>query len=199
MDRTTGRKPLSNFFVKKALQAGVVVRVTLAAMGATLISVATIVMVYYIQHRSVSIYQLQETGNLNKESIFSLILPSLIISIVVNLCLALAIGLYASRKYAVPVYKLEQWAQLLRSGKLNATLRFRESQELRELTDEFNSLTKDLREKFTEVDKLMQVLRATDHHKDQQVQRVAEMVAALELTSKSPGMKMDATGIITQS
>lgn len=197
MDRTTGRKPLSNFFVKKALQAGVVVRVTLAAMGATLVSVGTIVMVYYIQHRSVSIYQLQETGNLNKESIFALILPSLVISIFVNLFLAMAIGLYASRKYAVPVYKLEQWAQLLRSGKLNATLRFRESEELRELTDEFNSLTTDLREKFSEVEKLVHRLKNSDH-KDDQVQRVAEMIAALELTSKSPGTKLDATGIITQ-
>lgn len=195
--RVAGRKPVGNFFVKRELQMTVILRIVTAALVATIVSAATIVLVYYLQHRSVLLYQLHETGSLSRSSIFGLILPSLIISIVVNLILAVCIGLYASRKYAVPVYKLEQWAQLLRSGKLNVTLRFREQKRMRELSDQFNSLTGDLRDKFLEVKKLVAHLKNTGRG-DDQVLRVEKMVEGLDLSVASSDTKLDATGVITK-
>jgi len=195
--RVAGRKPVGNFFVKRELQMTVILRIVTAALVATIMSAATIVLVYYLQHRSVLLYQLHETGSLSRSSIFGLILPSLIISIVVNLILAVCIGLYASRKYAVPVYKLEQWAQLLRSGKLNVTLRFREQKRMRELSDQFNSLTGDLRDKFLEVKKLVAHLKNTGRS-DDQVLRVEKMVEGLDLSVASSDTKLDATGVITK-
>jgi len=195
--RVAGRKPVGNFFVKRELQMTVILRIVTAALVATIVSAATIVLVYYLQHRSVLLYQLHETGSLSRSSIFGLILPSLIISIVVNLILAVCIGLYASRKYAVPVYKLEQWAQLLRSGKLNVTLRFREQKRMRELSDQFNSLTGDLRDKFLEVKKLVAHLKNTGRS-DDQVLRVEKMVEGLDLSVASSDTKLDATGVITK-
>lgn len=197
MESRTGRNPVAHFFVKKALQAGLVTRVLIAAIVATLISVGTIVFVYYVQHRSTLLYELDQSANLTKESIIVLILPSLAISIIVNILLALFIGLYASRKYAVPVYKLEQWAKLVRAGKLNATLRFREHAQMQDLTDQFNSLTTDLREKFVEVKKLVARLKNTDRS-DEQVERIDEMLSKMDLTSGSSAEKLDATGLITQ-
>ncbi|MBD3320391.1 MAG: HAMP domain-containing protein [Chitinivibrionales bacterium] len=148
MERSSGRKPVGNFFIKKSLQLSLTLKIVFAVIFATLISCGSIVLAYYIQHKSVLFYQLEQSGDLSKESIFHIILPSLIISIGVNIIVAIFVGLYASRKYAVPVYKLEQWASLLRNGKLHTRLRFREQNELKELSNHFNTLVDELRDKF---------------------------------------------------
>ncbi|MBD3347235.1 MAG: HAMP domain-containing protein [Chitinivibrionales bacterium] len=179
MDRASGRKPLGNFFIKKSLQLNLTLRILGAMILATLISGGTIVLAYYIRTQSVLFYQLEATGNLSKESIFYIILPSLIISIIVNIIVAIFIGLYASRKYAVPIYKLEQWAKLIGNGKLHARLRFREQNEMRELSDHFNTLVDDLREKF------MTAKKALDNPSDtEQMQKARGALDSLDFADE---------------
>jgi signal transduction histidine kinase len=97
---------------------------------------------------------------LSKENIIFLILPALLISAFINLLIAAGIGLYSSRKYAVPIYKLEQWASLLTKGKITAILKFREKEEMKELSDKCNRLSSDLHARFlivkSQVNQLME-------------------------------------------
>jgi hypothetical protein len=161
MTTQTARKPLANFFVKKALQIRLIVKIVIAVIVATVISSGTLLLVYYMTYKNLLLYQMDRLANLTKESIVFIILPSLLISALVNFLMAVGIGLYASRKYAVPVYKLENWARLLKDGRITAKIQFREKEELRELADQCNMLSADLLKKLTEIKKHTDTLSET--------------------------------------
>jgi nitrogen fixation/metabolism regulation signal transduction histidine kinase len=122
---------------------------------------------------------MDEFTNLTKENIVFIILPTLLISSLVNFVLAAALGLYASRKYAVPIYKLEQWARMIRKGKISAQIQFREHSELLKLSDDCNTLTGDLKDKFVTIKKQMLLLKET--MKDSaEVRKIEEVLSTLE-------------------
>ena len=79
----------------------------------------------------------------------------------VNIFVAIGIGIYASRKYAIPIYKLEQWCSLLLKGKMTATLQFREKEEMRELSSKCNELTHFLHERFHRIKNETDALKQT--------------------------------------
>jgi methyl-accepting chemotaxis protein len=135
------RKPVAHFFVKKSLQIRLIVHIVAAVILTTLVSLGSLTLVYFLKYKTVIMYQLdQETQNLTHQSIISLILPSLLFSAIVNIALAIGIGFYASRKYAIPIYKLEQWVSLILQGKITALLQFREKEELKELSFKCNEM-----------------------------------------------------------
>jgi nitrogen fixation/metabolism regulation signal transduction histidine kinase len=101
-------------------------------------------------------------GELKKESILFLLLPAILVSAIVNIIVGAIVGLYASRKYAVPIYKLEQWVALLRQGNMTAQLRFREKEEMKELSQNCNMLCDELRQKFVRIKVLANALTAKD-------------------------------------
>jgi glucan phosphoethanolaminetransferase (alkaline phosphatase superfamily) len=143
------RKPIAHFFVKKSLQIRLIIHIVAAVFLTTLVSLASMALVYFMKYKTVIMYQLdQQTQNLTHQNILSLILPSLLFSALVNLMLAIGIGFYASRKYAIPIYKLEQWCSLLLQGKMTAILQFREKEELKELSFKCNELTQFFRDRF---------------------------------------------------
>jgi hypothetical protein len=152
------RKPLGNFFIKKALQIRLITKIVIATIIATFISSGCLLLVYYIKYKSVLLYQMDQMTNLAKENIVFIILPSLLISALVNFIMALCIGLYASRKYAVPIYKLENWARLLKEGKITAKIQFREKEEMKELSSCCNELSSDLLYKLAELKLQTQIL-----------------------------------------
>lgn len=148
------RKPIANFFIKKSLQIRLIKKIVSAALLSTLVSSGSLILVYYLKYQTVIVYQLDKlTQELNREHIVFLILPTLLISALVAVLVSFGIGLYSSRKYAVPIYKLEQWATLLRAGKINALLRFREKEEMKELSDKCNVLAAEFRSRFLEIRK----------------------------------------------
>jgi len=152
MSSKINRKPIGNFFIKKALQLRLIKKIVAAALLSTLASSASLIAVYYIKYQTVIVYQLDKfTQELHREHIVYLILPTLLVSALVSVAVSCGIGLYASRKYAVPIYKLEQWASLLRSGKMSAMLRFREKEEMKELSDRCNLLAAELRNRFVDI------------------------------------------------
>ena len=154
MPTKASRKPIGNFFIKKSLQLRLIKKIVIAALLSTIVSNASLILVYYLKYQTVIVYQLDKlTQELNRELIIFLILPTLLVSAVVSLLVSFGIGLYSSRKYAVPIYKLEQWAALLRNGKMSAMLRFREKEEMKELSDTCNHLAGELRERFVELHK----------------------------------------------
>jgi methyl-accepting chemotaxis protein len=152
MPSKASRKPIGNFFIKKSLQIRLIRKVVTAALLSTLASSASLILVYYLKYQTVIVYQLDKLSQeLNREHIVFLILPTLLVSAVVAVLVSFGIGLYSSRKYAVPIYKLEQWVALLRKGKMGAMLRFREKEEMKDLSDTCNQLTAEIRERFVEL------------------------------------------------
>jgi hypothetical protein len=162
MKNQASRKPVGNFFIKKPLQMRLILKIVISVIIATFICSGTLLLVYYLTYKSVLLYQMDRMANLTKENIISIILPSLLISAIVNFILAVGIGLYASRKYAVPVYKLENWAKLLTDGKITAKIQFREKGEMKELTDFCNRLSEDLLKKLLDFKKLSETLEVTE-------------------------------------
>ncbi len=180
MTNHPARKPLGNFFIKKSLQMRLMIKIVFAVICATFISSGTLLLVYYLKYKSVLLYQMDRFTNLTKENIIFIILPSLLISACVNFLLAVGIGLYASRKYAVPVYKLENWARLLKDGKISAKIQFREKGELKELTDYCNDLSGDLLTKLTDMKKQVELLE-TGNTEQEPLKKMREILSAFQL------------------
>jgi hypothetical protein len=178
------RRYVGNFFIKKSLQIRLILKIVVAAILATIICSCTLLLVYYLRYDSVLLYQMDQLTNLTKENIIFIILPSLLISSLVNFIVAVCLGLYASRKYAVPIYKLEQWARMIRQGRINAKIQFREREEMKELSDDCNTLTNDLREKFVTIKK--QTLLLKEKTKDSpEIQAIETTLASLQLEAET--------------
>jgi hypothetical protein len=178
------RRYVGNFFIKRSLQIRLIIKIVVAAILATIICSCTLLLVYYLKYNSVLLYQMDQLTNLTKENIIFIILPSLLISSFVNFIVAACLGLYASRKYAVPIYKLEQWAKMIRQGKINAKIQFREREEMKELSDDCNNLTSDLREKFVTIKK--QTLLLKDKIKDSpEIDAIEKALSSLQLEAET--------------
>ena len=152
MSKVFNRRPIGNFFIKRALQMRLIRNIIFSALVSTIISSSTLFLVYYLRYKTVVVYQLDKLSQeLSRENILDIILPALLISAFVSIILSLGIGLYSSRKYAVPIYKLEQWLSLLLEGKISANLQFREKDEMRDLSTKCNSLGAELQKKYMEI------------------------------------------------
>jgi len=175
------RKPVGNFFIKKSLQIRLIVNVMTVSVVSSIVSSGTLLLVYFYKYDTTVLYMFNEFNNvLQKESIIRLILPTLVISSVVALALAFGIGLYASRKYAVPVFKIEQWASQIISGKAAATLKFREKEEMKDLSDKCNELGAMYCGLMAEIQKDVKSLQNAGV-KNPEVAAIAEKLGKLEL------------------
>jgi len=178
------RKPVSNFFIKKSLQIGLIIRVLTAALLSVIVSSGSLLLVYYMRYNTIAVYIWnQDNNNLQKEHIVNLILPTLIISSLVGLIVAFGIGLYASRKYAVPVYKIEQWASMLMSGKMTAILKFREQEEMKELSQKCNEVGTLFRDTLVDIRAKVRAVQDAGV-KNQDLEAIAAKLDAMELTNK---------------
>jgi len=181
------RKPVGNFFIKKSLQLRLIFNVLTVSVVSSIVSAGTLLLVYFYKYKTTVLYMFDHISNgLKEEYILWLILPSLIISSVVGLILAFGIGLYASRKYAVPVFKIEQWASKLISGKMTAVLRFREKEEMKDLSRKCNELGAMFREVMLGVQKDVKALQDAGV-KNPEVAAIAEKLGKLELEDKAEG------------
>lgn len=184
MEKAFVRKPIGNFFILKDLQTRLILKILATVLLSTVVTLVSLLLVYFIQFKSVLFYQLNLDQELLKENIFDILLPSLLISAVVNVAVGLLVGMYASRKYAVPIYKLEQWARLLRKGSMTARLVFREKEELQELSTQCNLLAEEIREKFSEIKQHVQNAMDSDSSSTD-IKAIEEIVSQLELDQDS--------------
>ncbi|GBU22449.1 hypothetical protein R80B4_02358 [Fibrobacteres bacterium R8-0-B4] len=175
------RKPVGNFFIKRSLQLRLIINVMTVSIVSSIVSAGTLLIVYFYKYDTTVLYMFNELDNvLQRESIIRLILPTLIISSVVGLALAFGIGLYASRKYAVPVFKIEQWASQVLNGDITAVLRFREKEEMKDLSDKCNEMGTMFREIMAGIQKDVKALQ-TAGVRGPEVNAIAEKLGRLEL------------------
>jgi signal transduction histidine kinase len=89
--------------------------------------------------------------DLELKNILEVILPSVIGAQVISMFIGLGIGLFSSRKIAVPIYKFEKWVTNLKTGNLLTRIEFREKQDMEDLTHECNTLVDFYRDKFVQI------------------------------------------------
>lgn len=185
MSQQFTRKPVANFFIKKNLQIRLIKKIVFAVLISTLVCVATLLLMYLAKYKSAVFYQVTlDIGATigNRENIISIILPSLLISSFVNIIIAVFIGFYASRKYAVPIFKLESWAILLQKGHINAKLQFREQDEMRDLTNNCNQLSDELCDKFKKIKAHIEELE-NENCKSESINKIRTILDALQIGS----------------
>ncbi len=184
MESKVSRKPIGNFFIKRALQIRLIMKIVTSSLIATVVTSGSLILVYFIKYQTIIVYQLDKLSQeLSREHLIFVILPTLLFSAIVNILISFGVGLYASRKYAVPIYKLEQWCNLLLQGKFAAILRFREKEEMKELSDKFNDLSGGIRSKLllvqSEIEKIKrEIPEAAAHTKE-----IDTLLASFELES----------------
>jgi methyl-accepting chemotaxis protein len=183
MSKEFTRKPIGNFFIIKELQIRLIMKIVFSVVIATITCLLILLAIYLLRYQSILLYQMDGiTGKLTKEHIIFLLLPSLAVSAVVNILLAIGIGMYASRKYALPIYKLEQWAKLVQEGHLTATIQFREKAEFETLTSHCNSLTDALNKKFASINEQL-LLMPVEQKKQPQIKAIEQIMSTIELES----------------
>jgi len=147
------RHPVKNFFVKKSFQFKLIAKTIVIVVATGLLTLGLMAFIYNSKARTGSFYYMSDdlTKDLELQNIFGIILPPIIAVELMAIFIAFGIGLFSSRKIAVPLYKVERWATSLRNGKLNTTLAFREVDHLKELTSQCNAATDFYRDLLTEI------------------------------------------------
>ncbi len=156
MSDKSARKPISNFLIKRSLQTGIILQIFFVTILTSVITCAILALFYLDKSREGSFYYMSNDvmQDLELTSVLGIILPALITAQLVSLVIAFAIGLFSSRKVAVPIYKIEKWATQLRAGNLNTKLVFRERERktTSELTRECNGVSDFYKAIFSEID-----------------------------------------------
>jgi methyl-accepting chemotaxis protein len=148
------RQPLKNFFIKKSMQLKIVAKILFIILITALFTTVTVSLVYNSKSQGGSFYYMSNDTkqDLELKNILEVILPSVIGAQLITLLIGLGIGLFSSRKIAVPIYKFEKWVSQLKTGNLLTRIEFRERAEMEDLTHECNTLADFYRQKFIEID-----------------------------------------------
>lgn len=150
------RHPLRNFFIKKSIQFKIVMQIIMTALIAGIITLGILVFIYNSKSQAGSFYYMSNDvmQDLELKNILGIILTPILTVEFVAIFISFVIGLISSRKIAVPLYKIEKWADDLSNGKLNVELAFREEDRLSDLTDRCNAATKFYRNALTNINLL---------------------------------------------
>jgi methyl-accepting chemotaxis protein len=79
----------------------------------------------------------------------------------------------------VPVFKLEKWASLLAAGKLTAVLRFREKDEMKDLSDRCNESVLKIRTDLLTIKRGLEAIRQNPD--SDQIGSILEIIGRMEL------------------
>ncbi|MBD3419369.1 MAG: hypothetical protein GF398_04545 [Chitinivibrionales bacterium] len=144
------RRPISNFFIKKSIQIRLITTVLLIVIGSSLVTTALLAFIYNNKSNEGSFFYMSNDirQDIELRNLLETILPSVIATQAISIVIGLGIGMFSSRKMAVPLYKFEKWVQQLKNGKLSTEIAFREKGHLRDLTVQCNAMADFYRETF---------------------------------------------------
>lgn len=147
------RQPIRHFFIKKSMQYKIIGEILFVVFLTALLTTVTVSLVYNVKSKNGSFYYMSNDTkqDLELKNILEVILPSVIGAQVISMFIGLGIGLFSSRKIAVPIYKFEKWVTNLKTGNLLTRIEFREKQDMEDLTHECNTLVDFYRDKFIQI------------------------------------------------
>jgi len=160
MNEKIHRRPFAHFFVKKSMQIRIIAKILFAIVVSTVITTLILTVIYTMKSQHGSFYYMSNNimEDLKLHSLLGLVLPALVAAQIAGVLITLAIGFFLSRKIAVPLYKIERWAEQIRQGNLKTSLAFREPEQMQELTDRCNSMAAAYREIFNSIRQSVEVI-----------------------------------------
>jgi methyl-accepting chemotaxis protein len=182
-EKIDGSSERKGFFVKKDLQIRFILKIVVSVVLTAVITTAVLAAVYY--YKSGSGYFFFMSNNLHdalqRQSILQTILPSLVIAELVSILLGVAIGLFSSRKLAVPIYNIEQWLASIIQGKFGAKIRFKEKEEFIKISTQCNLLSDSLVNVFSHLyDELSKAEESvSDKSSKEKIARIRKMLPDL--------------------
>ncbi len=180
MTQKNERQPFRHFFIKKSIQMKIIFEILFIVMLSAVITTVALTFVYNSKaHTGAFYYMSNDTRqDLELKNILEFVLPSVVGAQIFSIVIGLGIGLFSSRKMAVPIYKFEKWVSQLKNGNLNTRISFREDDEMHDLTMECNALTGYYRDVF---DKIAGAVDELEHHSGGNPE-IAERVNRLKKT-----------------
>jgi methyl-accepting chemotaxis protein len=150
MTDKNARQPIRHFFIKKSIQYKIIGKIIFVVFLTALLTTITVSLVYNAKSQNGRFYYMGNDAkqDLELDNILEIVLPSVIGAQVISMLIGLGIGLFSSRKIAVPIYKFEKWVTQLKTGNLLTRIEFREKEEMEDLTHECNTLVDFYRDKF---------------------------------------------------
>jgi len=147
------RHPIKHFFIMDRVQKFFIVRTLFIACTVSLLTLLSVLLVYYIKYKSGYFYYMTESldADLVRHSIWSLIIPSAGPSLLVAIVVAFILALYGSRKIALPLFKIKQWATSMFAGDLTYEVSLRKGDNLFELETSCKQVSKKYNEIFYEI------------------------------------------------
>ncbi len=160
MTQKNERQPFRHFFIKRSIQLKIIFEILFVVLLSAVVTTVALTLVYHIKSHNGSFYYMSNDTrqDLELENILEFILPSVIGAQVFSILIGLGIGLFSSRKMAVPIYKFEKWVSQLKNGNLNTKISFREDEEMKDLTAECNALAGYYREVFERIGAAVDIL-----------------------------------------
>ena len=161
MTANNERHPVKNFFIKRSLQLSLVGKVFFIITLSAILTTLAITAIYNGLAQKGSFYYMSNDirQDIQLSGIVGIILPAVIVAQIISLAIGLGVGLFSSRKIAVPLYKFERWVAQLKNGNLTTQIAFREKGEQKELTvmcnamaDLYRSSIRDIREAIEIID-----------------------------------------------
>lgn len=153
------RKPLRNFIFDPRLQWPQILRNGLLVVFTSLGTGLAIVYLYNREFGSMSIYVMDRNSAfypLDRQGLVSMLLPAVLATTLSGLFLGWLLTLGASRRIALPIFKVKQWASRVAEGDLHVRLGFRKNDGLQSLADQCNAALDRVRSGYEEIETLSQ-------------------------------------------
>lgn len=152
--KSFNRRPLRNFIFLPQVQWPQIAG-NMALAFAT--AVGTGLAILYLYHREFgesSIYVMDKSSALyplDRRGLLNLLLPAVGATTLMGMLLGWLMAFGASRRIALPIYKVEQWARRVSKGDLHVRLGFRKADRLQDLADACNGALDKVRMDLLEI------------------------------------------------
>jgi methyl-accepting chemotaxis protein len=153
------RKPLGNFVFEPKVQWPQIVRNGLMALITSLGTAGAILWIYHREFGDASVYILDRNSAffpLDHSGLLAVLTPAIAGPAIAGVLLGWLLTLGASRRIALPIYKVKQWADKVSDGDLGARLGFRPGDGLESLAESCNSSVDAVRTGYVELQQMAQ-------------------------------------------
>ena len=138
---TRNRRPVRNFIILPGLQWPYILRLLAMINLSGVVMATSICLLFYFKRLGSDPDGAADSGLLGvleQADIMSVLVPAFLIADIVSLAIGIWIGLYFSRKMAVPIYRVRKWADAILADDLTYRLKFRPGDDLDGLEEACN-------------------------------------------------------------
>lgn len=143
------RRPWANFFLKPKLQIKLTYLFVLASLLASFFTVAGVYLITRIGSDGLE-------GFRTAWFYLQALLPGFYIAILISLTVGLIVGIIASRKVALPIYKVEQWIKNLYKGDFTARLGMRNEDYWEDMSESCDQFIDSMKKSLNRLDAMAQ-------------------------------------------